>query len=118
MNSNIKFRVWDTVDEKHTYSPNSHFLITLDGNIKDGRGCPYDESYILQQYSGVKDKNGKEIYEGDLTLYKPYREQAGTVEFHSGIFFVEWLDQTEDELGYMRTSDLEIVGNIYESPTT
>jgi len=69
----IKFRVWDIVDLKYHYHDSfyeSWYSVRLDGSVVDGNGCPYDESHIIQQYTGLKDKSGKEVYDGDILRIK------------------------------------------------
>ena len=65
MSREIKFRVWDKKTERFQ----SGFHLTSDGKIIFA--CLVDnEDYILSQFTGLKDKNGKEIFVGDVIKIK------------------------------------------------
>lgn len=120
MNREIKFRVWNLQDKCWD---NPAILEVWDESgklepyeyIKSGTLNPLyipKENYIIQQYSGINDKNGNEIYEGDIIKYK---NKIGKINFFAGMFLSNWDDQTDDELGYMEIDDVEVIGNIYET---
>lgn len=107
----IKFRLW-------TYDEDEKRNVMME--VSFGSYVP-DEimaSSQVMQYTGLKDKNGKEIYEGDILL------NLGAVEF--GDYFVfsgEYGDRNEYHFGWhtiggplVDTNELEVIGNIYENP--
>lgn len=108
----LKFRVWNPVDKKFVDNFN-WFLIRLDGTVVDGNDCPYDEHYIITQYTGLKDIKGKDIYEGDIVRelingYDVYGK-IHEVIFINGSFIVD-----ESHLGLFNDY-VKVVGNIFEN---
>ena len=130
MNREIKFRAWDTKNKKFIEGvPPKEYM--LDSDEWDHHDCEDDPCFyphyvfksrslndrvVFQQYTECKDKNGKEIYEGDILKHTNLgMSRNGLVKFYAGAFFVEWSDQTDDMLGYLLTNGIEIVGNIFET---
>ncbi len=125
MNREIKFRI---------YADNKFYnkcLVGNTNNVNDEKWtCPmvwlekqkewvHCDNGIICQYTGIKDKNGKEIYEGDIVkLDSNTLKITGIVTYHNdeAVFVLEDLhDEIEECLWYMQ-EDLEVIGNIYDNP--
>jgi len=126
----IKFRAWDKKEKKMYYVKNSDdgYLDYFPLRSLLEHNCPF----IWMQYTGLKDKNGKEIYEGDivrfyqcrdkkggvwLSLYKDYREWFGEIIFKEGRFEIgntKYIGKSNIE--EKKVDSWEIIGNIYENP--
>lgn len=112
-----KFRVWDK-ESKHMEEVDSIQFPLKKSNGKDiiiynSRECYYEwlYDYELMQYTGIKDKNGKEIYEGDIVCYKYNGELIKVmVEFVNGVYFAG------DAFLYNKRNVAKVIGNIYENP--
>lgn len=124
MNREIKFRVWDI---------ELHMWVNNIGMGKDNTLCKGTEKrFAVMQYIGLKDKNGNEIYEGDILCNDEYQtwEWRGVVKFSHGVFGAEWLLNVKSQsmVGSwgqkhnLRKLDDDIIerqiviGNIYENP--
>lgn len=108
MNRDIKFRAWD--GEKIR----DDFLLSADGEILTSETIPFtvQTSWKLLRYTGLKDKNGKEIYEGYIIIGRDYKDRAGEpriVEYSTLGFHVAHLP-----IGMI--NKCEVIGNIYEHP--
>ena len=72
------------------------------------------EDCILEQYTGLKDKNGKEIFEGDIVSVRnknrKNEDDIGVVEFGKAAFRCPFL------LGKYHSGQVEVIGNIYKNP--
>ena len=106
----IKFRAWDKKQK----------CWILDQQIKKNFNQYYNQpNSILMQYTGLKDKRRKEIYEGDVLYYK-LLEQNYLVQWdiHNAKFSAIGKRNTFDSNAYRASAfdQMEIVGNIYENP--
>ena len=121
----IKFRVWDG-EEYISLSKALHLdLVGVQHNRSDSYELEsFFKSVMLEQYTGLKDKNGKEIYDGDKIKYKNSMEYGeGTVEDCRGGIVIWWdgdkssTDTIMSMLWYFGCSEeLEVIGNIHENP--
>jgi uncharacterized phage protein (TIGR01671 family) len=122
MSREIKFRVWDReqhviIDESRPWDTKQramkYDLFTIFQALQDEEYCK--RRFELMQYTGLKDKNGKEIYEGDiLQQFNSKGAPLGIYKINSemrqscGCCFYGWeIDSPQEEV---------IIGNIYEDP--
>ena len=122
----IKFRAWDGEKMDRLWKDGRLVVDASTGEAqKIGFGStPFNVSIphglTLMQYTGLKDKNGVEIYEGDIIQY--YTFYYGNKKERKEV--VEWIDDMQDDsfgeplsMGYrFYGSEIEVIGNIYENP--
>ncbi len=115
----IKFRAWvwnkemENIDYIHNGKPKWF-------DIESGDLSSYNDDAVLMQFTGLKDKNGIEIFEGDIV--KVYWDDTGEVEAIDSVLWNdnghwEWNGRVCPKLAFTEDKTVaEVIGNIYETP--
>ncbi len=131
MNDRFKFRIWDK--ECNYFHDMPDYFVGMDASLNvlqrnhrnewDILPLENQENYVIQQCTGLKDKNGEFIFEGDL-LHSERNDEL----FDPAVFVIDWsegimwVDDIDPEvLGSCpftlhENYDYEIIGNIFENP--
>lgn len=119
----IKFRAWDKNNKKMMVDTNLVYpALSLSGTLiayKGDEKIPNfiaEQRFILMQYTGLKDKNGKEIFEGDIVDVPSFNPSRYEVVFDRGGFCMR---HDKDDFHYpdgKYLEDGEVIGNIHENP--
>jgi len=114
----IKFRAWDTDrkmirEVKRLYFEDAGYSVEF---VADG--TVYGDLFPLMQFTGLLDKNGKEIYESDIVKFRVWSDtfERHIIEFSHGAFVIkagygEYYGAKE-----LEADRLEVIGSIYENP--
>jgi len=109
-----KNKDWHISDDGIYHSDEEHFDPIQ--NLLSGDDWYWIDDAEVMQYTGLKDKNGKEIYEGDIVKYIDMRYDSAFGGNKVCVQSVEWNDDGACFFPMLYyCSDIEVIGNIYEN---
>lgn len=130
MSREIKFRVWSkdqkTYDYKFPYNSTGDFYVSTRGKVFSDFGNTIvpevrQEAFVIEQYTGLMDKNGKEICEGDIICPsddKAIIKWGYPLDGITAAFYIHWLNPylADSELASEFAGTYQVIGNIHENP--
>ena len=116
----IKFRAWNS-EYKQMWYDGGHLNLSITINGVLGSPDPYygtdlSENFVLMQYTGFKDDNGVEIYEGDILERTDSEKERFVIEFDNdkcGLMLNYY--ETDELYNFEELPDCRIIGNVYAS---
>lgn len=129
MKNDIKFRIWDNLKAEWCDNQSIWRLKTSNNGAKIEPPAIYfnqhPDGVTIQQYTGLKDKNQNDIYQGDILQYQyldnnNFYEATGEVIWNTGIdcynnMFAGWEVTFGQKTKYIN-KNCEVIGNIFENP--
>lgn len=124
MSREIKYRVWGKAEKEYIRYPFAWLSIFDSPN---GLEIEENEDLIIEQYTGLTDKNGKEIYEGDIIQETIITDDTTDGTYRYEVYWDEdtlcWSIKGISDIDYHLRDDLwetnasrEVIGNIHENP--
>ena len=112
MSDRFKFRVWDAYSNafRDDFHIQSGGKITLYNSRKSPDITQHTERFVIEQCTGLRDKNGKPIYEGDVVEVKPWRGHI----VHMSLRWYAFDGYCAVELPTFDANKIEVVGNVHE----
>ena len=128
MKTKPKFRAWYKPDFKTKdgalkfvqIKNNDGLWFKYSNDLKYSFDIPFmDSDWIVEQYTGLKDKNKREIYEGDIISYTPfnYSKYKNTIRvIPRMVNSFHWFEDFSDMLNLRGKCDICVIGNIHQNP--
>lgn len=115
----LKFRVWSDYWKKFATEAELYMDGSVDAIFEDDDGVPHHENtdVVVEQYTMLRDKNGKEIYEGDIVSYNyGFGTYIVTYRRYDASFVLED-DDREEVLNLVLSGHTfyEVIGNVHEN---
>jgi uncharacterized phage protein (TIGR01671 family) len=115
----IKFKFWDETNKKMIIYQSWLIFNYYTGRIFDKHIRDFRDDLIKLQYTGLKDKKGKEIFEGDIVKAEnkfKHLKICGQIKYMWGSFYIKSESLKCYFINEIINSDFEILGNIYKNP--